>query len=128
MTTVVGGNDRSVAVVAIPQEVGDPRHPLGDRPELPGGGASDDRVLGDLLTLHEFDQRFVTASGLVRAIRVGALTALLGLVFALAVTRTGMKATRLLRALTVLPIITPPFVIGLAVMIVIGFAGAIRPV
>ena len=56
---------------------------------------------------------------------VGATTTLLGLAFALIVTRTGFRAKRLLRVLTVLPIITPPFVIGLAVILLFGRAGAV---
>ena len=67
----------------------------------------------------------VAWNSLVLAILVGALTTLLGLVFALAVTRTGMKATRLLRALTVLPIITPPFVIGLSLILLFGLSGTV---
>lgn len=49
----------------------------------------------------------------------------LGLCFALVVTRTGFRFKRGLRALTVLPIITPPFVIGLAVILLFGRAGAV---
>jgi len=67
----------------------------------------------------------VAWNSLLLAILVGALTTLLGLVFALAVTRTGMKATRLLRALTVLPIITPPFVIGLSIILLFGLSGTV---
>jgi iron(III) transport system permease protein len=67
----------------------------------------------------------VAWNSLFLAILVGVLTTLLGLVFALAVTRTGMKATRLLRALTVLPIITPPFVIGLSIILLFGQSGAV---
>ena len=67
----------------------------------------------------------VAWNSLFLAILVGALTTLLGLVFALAVTRTGMKATRLLRALTVLPIITPPFVIGLSIILLFGQSGTV---
>ncbi|SDI55336.1 ABC transporter permease [Alloyangia pacifica] len=48
---------------------------------------------------------------------------LLGLVFALAATRTAMPFKKGLRLLTVLPIITPPFVIGLALTMVMGRAG-----
>jgi iron(III) transport system permease protein len=59
------------------------------------------------------------------AVLVGALTTLLGLVFALAMTRTGLRATRLLKALTVLPIITPPFVIGLSLILLFGLSGAV---
>ncbi|MHA1528094.1 MAG: ABC transporter permease [Alphaproteobacteria bacterium] len=67
----------------------------------------------------------VAWNSLLLAILVGALTTLLGLVFALAVTRTGMKATRVLRALTVLPIITPPFVIGLSLILLFGLSGTV---
>ena len=56
---------------------------------------------------------------------VGAGSTLLGLAFALIATRTGFRAKRLLRVLTVLPIITPPFVIGLAVILLFGRSGAI---
>ncbi|MEO5677516.1 MAG: iron ABC transporter permease, partial [Usitatibacter sp.] len=51
---------------------------------------------------------------------------LLGLAFALAVTRTGMPAKRLLRALTVLPIVTPPFVIGLGLILIFGRSGVVN--
>ncbi|NND43172.1 MAG: iron ABC transporter permease, partial [Silicimonas sp.] len=44
------------------------------------------------------------------AIAVGFITTVLGLAFALVVTRSGFRFKRGLRALTVLPIITPPFV------------------
>lgn len=59
------------------------------------------------------------------AVSTGAGTTLLGLAFALIVTRTGFRAKRLLRVLTVLPIITPPFVIGLAVILLFGRSGAV---
>jgi iron(III) transport system permease protein len=65
----------------------------------------------------------VAWNSLFLAVLVGGLTTLLGLVFALAVTRTGMTSTRLLRALTVLPIITPPFVIGLSIILLFGLSG-----
>ncbi|MEZ5912460.1 MAG: iron ABC transporter permease [Paracoccaceae bacterium] len=42
------------------------------------------------------------------AVLVGVLTTLLGLVFALVLTRSGFRFKRELRAITVLPIITPP--------------------
>ncbi len=51
---------------------------------------------------------------------------LLGLAFALAVTRTGMPAKRLLRALTILPIVTPPFVIGLGLILIFGRSGVVN--
>jgi iron(III) transport system permease protein len=56
---------------------------------------------------------------------VGFGTTALGLAFALIATRTGFRMKGLLRALTVLPIITPPFVIGLAVILLFGRSGAI---
>ena len=59
------------------------------------------------------------------AILVGFITTALGLVFALMVTRTGFRYGALLRALTVLPIITPPFVIGLAIILLFGLSGVV---
>ena len=59
------------------------------------------------------------------AIMTGAGTTLLGLAFALVFTRTNFRAKRLLRVLTVLPIITPPFVIGLALILLFGRAGTV---
>jgi iron(III) transport system permease protein len=59
------------------------------------------------------------------AILVGVGTTVLGLSFALIATRTGFPMKPLLRALSVLPIITPPFVIGLALILLFGRAGAI---
>ena len=56
----------------------------------------------------------VAWNSLLMAILVGASTTILGLAFALLATRTGFRAKRLLRLLSVLPIITPPFVIGLS--------------
>jgi iron(III) transport system permease protein len=67
----------------------------------------------------------VAWNSLFLAVLVGILTTLLGLVFALMVTRTGFRYGRLLRALTVLPIITPPFVIGLAIILLFGLSGAV---
>ena len=59
------------------------------------------------------------------AICVATLTTCLGLTFALVVTRSGFRYTRALRALTVLPIITPPFVIGLALILLFGLSGTV---
>jgi iron(III) transport system permease protein len=64
-------------------------------------------------------------NSLVLAVVVGVLTTLLGLAFALVLTRSGFRYKRLLRALTVLPIITPPFVIGLAIILLFGLSGAV---
>jgi iron(III) transport system permease protein len=50
----------------------------------------------------------------------------LGLIFALIVTRTSIRGKRIIRALTVLPIITPPFVIGLGLILLLGRAGIVN--
>lgn len=50
-------------------------------------------------------------------------TTLLGLAFALVATRMRLPFKKGLRLLTVLPIITPPFVIGLALTLMLGRAG-----
>lgn len=49
----------------------------------------------------------------------------LGLAFALVATRTRFRFKKGLRLLTVLPIITPPFVIGLALILLFGRAGVV---
>ncbi|MBT6299016.1 MAG: iron ABC transporter permease [Rhodobacteraceae bacterium] len=67
----------------------------------------------------------VAWNSLFLAIVVGVVTTALGLVFALIVTRSGFRYKRALRALTVLPIITPPFVIGLALILLLGRSGAV---
>ena len=64
-------------------------------------------------------------NSLVLAIAVGFITTVLGLAFALVVTRSGFRWKRILRALTVLPIITPPFVIGLALILLFGLSGSV---
>jgi len=50
----------------------------------------------------------------------------LGLAFALIVARTGSRFKRVVRALTVLPIITPPFVIGLGLILIFGRSGLVN--
>jgi len=50
----------------------------------------------------------------------------LGLAFALIVTRTGFRYKKLLRVLSVLPIITPPFVIGLGLILLFGRSGIVN--
>lgn len=67
----------------------------------------------------------VAWNSLLLAIVVGALTTVLGLVFALVATRSGLRQAHLLRPLTVLPIITPPFVIGLAIILLFGLSGTV---
>ncbi len=63
-------------------------------------------------------------NSVILAIMTGATTVMLGLAFALIFTRTDFKAKPLLRILTVIPIITPPFVIGLALILLFGRTGA----
>ena len=62
-----------------------------------------------------FSSRFSSAFG----------TTALGLAFALIATRTSFRFKSSLRVLTVLPIITPPFVIGLALILLFGRSGAV---
>ena len=59
------------------------------------------------------------------AVLVGVGATAIGLAFALLTVRTGFRYKRLLRVLTILPIITPPFVIGLAIILLFGRAGAL---
>ncbi|HHS94041.1 MAG TPA: iron ABC transporter permease [Rhodobacterales bacterium] len=59
------------------------------------------------------------------ATATSATTVLLGLAFALIFTRTDFRAKPLLRILTVIPIITPPFVIGLALILLFGRTGTV---
>ncbi|WP_299371811.1 iron ABC transporter permease [uncultured Kiloniella sp.] len=59
------------------------------------------------------------------AILTATSTTLLGLGFALVATRTDFRWKKSLRVLTILPIITPPFVIGLALILLLGRSGTI---
>jgi len=63
---------------------------------------------------------------LLLALLTAASTTGLGLAFALVVTRTRFVAARPLRLLTVLPIITPPFVIGLGLILLFGRSGLVN--
>lgn len=60
------------------------------------------------------------------ALCCGAGSTALGLAFALIATRTSFRFKRTLRVLTVLPIITPPFVIGLALILLFGRSGLLN--
>ncbi|WP_062118184.1 ABC transporter permease [Aureimonas sp. AU40] len=59
------------------------------------------------------------------ATMTGLGTTVLGLAFALVATRTRFPFKRILRLLTILPIITPPFVIGLALILLFGRSGVV---
>ena len=50
----------------------------------------------------------------------------LGLAFALIATRTPFARRKVLRVLTILPIITPPFVIGLGLILIFGRSGLVN--
>lgn len=65
----------------------------------------------------------VAINSIILAVLTATSTTILGLAFALLMTRTRFPAKRLLRSLTVLPIITPPFVVGLALILLFGRAG-----
>ncbi len=55
----------------------------------------------------------------------GVISTFLGLAFALLAQRGGLKNTRVFDALSVLPIITPPFVIALALVVLFGRTGIV---
>ncbi|HKU85100.1 MAG TPA: ABC transporter permease subunit, partial [Casimicrobiaceae bacterium] len=63
---------------------------------------------------------------LVLAILCATIATGLGLAFALIVTRTGFRYKKSLRVLSVLPIITPPFVIGLGLILIFGRSGVVN--
>lgn len=67
----------------------------------------------------------VAINSLVLGTMTATSTTVLGLAFALLMTRTNFPGKKLLRALAVLPIITPPFVVGLALILLFGRAGAV---
>jgi iron(III) transport system permease protein len=60
------------------------------------------------------------------ALLCAAGTTFLGLMLALIATRTSVRGKRVLRLLTVLPIITPPFVVGLGLIMLFGRAGIVN--
>jgi iron(III) transport system permease protein len=62
---------------------------------------------------------------LLLGVLVGAGSTALGLAFALLATRGTIHGQKSLKILTVLPIITPPFVIGLAVILLFGRSGVV---
>jgi iron(III) transport system permease protein len=84
-----------------------------------------DRSVWGLDCVHSELQCGVAWNSLFLAVAVAAGTTVLGLACALIVTRTGFPFKGTLRALTILPIITPPFVIGLAMILLFGRAGVV---
>ncbi|WP_426955061.1 ABC transporter permease [Muricoccus radiodurans] len=67
----------------------------------------------------------VAWNSLALATIVGVLSTLLGLAFALISARTRFPFPRLLRIISMLPVITPPFVIGLALILLFGRSGMV---
>jgi iron(III) transport system permease protein len=67
----------------------------------------------------------VAWNSLAQGVVVGVLSTLIGLAFALVAARTRFPFPRLLRVMSVLPVITPPFVIGLALILLFGRSGMI---
>src|SRR3954447_940277 len=59
--------DRCIAIVAVAEQVRNPRQPSGCGPELLGGWPANNCQLVHLATLDHLDQRFVAAPGLERA-------------------------------------------------------------
>jgi iron(III) transport system permease protein len=86
---------------------------------------ADGRIWG-LACLHSGIACGAAWNTLLLATVAAAATTALGLAFALIVTRTGFRAKRALRLLTVLPIITPPFVIGLSLILIFGRSGLVN--
>jgi iron(III) transport system permease protein len=67
----------------------------------------------------------VVWNSLLLATLCGFTTTALGLAFALLAQRTAFPAKPLLKLIAVLPVITPPFVIGLAIILLFGRNGAV---
>ena len=62
---------------------------------------------------------------LLLATLTGTISTLLGLFFALLAVRGGMRAAPLFRAMTILPLITPPFVVAMALIVLFGRTGIV---
>jgi iron(III) transport system permease protein len=73
--------------------------------------------------LLSIDVWWVMWNSFILAVSVGFATTLLGLAFSLLHKRTKFPAKGLLRLLAILPIITPPFVIGLGIILLFGRNG-----
>ena len=68
----------------------------------------------------------VILNTLLLAITVGASTTLFGLIFALYAVRANTRMRSLIRVFYILPIITPPFVVGMSLILLFGRAGMIN--
>jgi iron(III) transport system permease protein len=67
----------------------------------------------------------VAVNSAVLAVVVGTGSTLLGLVFALVVQRGGRRYAGVLKLMSILPIVTPPFVIALALVVLFGRTGLV---
>src|SRR4029077_19054461 len=67
----------------------------------------------------------VAVNSAILATIVGVLSTLLGLALALVVQRGGQRYAALLKLMSILPIITPPFVIALALVVLFGRTGLV---
>jgi iron(III) transport system permease protein len=65
----------------------------------------------------------ILKNSLLMALTVGILATGVGLVFALVIERSRFRYRRLMQGFSLLPIITPPFVIGLAIIFMFGRSG-----
>ena len=92
-------------------------------------GALLDRLLDPkiwrLQCLNGVGQCGVAWNSLALAIAVGLGSTVLGLAFALVLTRTRVPFKGFFKSLSLLPIITPPFVIGLSVILLLGLSGVV---
>ncbi len=68
----------------------------------------------------------VVGNTLMLAFTVGAATTVCGLIFALYAVRATTRFRYLIRAFYILPIITPPFVVGMSLILLFGRAGMIN--
>jgi iron(III) transport system permease protein len=67
----------------------------------------------------------VVVNSLILGLLSAGLATALGLALALLVARTDFRLKRLLRAVSILPIITPPFVVGVAIIVLFGRTGVL---
>ncbi len=79
-----------------------------------------------LETLHHYAAFWrVLANSIGLALAVGGAATVIGLAFALAASRSRSRLTVLLHAFSLLPMITPPFVVGLAIILLFGLQGLV---
>ncbi|MBI4818011.1 MAG: iron ABC transporter permease [Deltaproteobacteria bacterium] len=87
------------------------------------------QVLGNIFSLRVFGlglgegRAGVATRSVLLALLAAFFSTALGLLLAALATRTSFRGRRVLGALTILPVVTPPFVIGLAMILIFGRAG-----